>query len=386
MLTAPRPATTRRPHAWPLLLALLVLAGACAPATARPTPMPASAAPAPAAPLGTGVAASGGAAPAGAVPVLLPIRYGTQRPVADAAIYLADARGYFREAGVAVDLITFGSAAEMVPALATGQLDVGGITPVAGVVNAVARGVDVKTVAERGSNLPGFGFSAVVLRRDLVETGRVRDYPDLRGLQIGIGAPLKAAGGSVQLLATLEKGGLDWDDVTAVAMDLPDLVAALQNGGLDAIIVAEPFVSQTVAGGFGVRWKGMDEIYPNNMLAGLGYSPVMVKDRPEAARAFMLGYVRGVRDYVTAVTTGRDKDVLLSIIAQYSIVKDRAALERMTLHGVKPDPFVNRESVARDLAAYVRWGTVPEPVDLDRLIDDQWVQYAVDRLGPYTGR
>src|SRR5262249_26163459 len=130
-------------------------------------------------------------------------------------------------------------------------------------------------------------------------------------------------------------------------------------------------------------WKGIDEVYPNNMLAGLGYSPVMVRDRPDAARAFMVGYVRGVRDYVDAVTRGRGKDELLAIIAQYSAVKDRAVLARMRLHGARPDPFVNRESVARDQEAYLRWGTVTERVDLDRLIDDQWVQYAVDTLGPY---
>ena len=97
----------------------------------------------------------------------------------------------------------------------------------------------------------------------------------------------------------------------------------------------------------------------------------------------MVGYVRGVRDYLDAVQKGQGKDDLLSVIQQYSVVKDRAALERMTLYGVKPDPYVSRESVASDLEAYLRWGTVTERVDLDRLIDDQWVQYAADKLGPY---
>jgi NitT/TauT family transport system substrate-binding protein len=238
-------------------------------------------------------------------------------------------------------------------------------------------------VAERGSMLPGFGYSAIVVRKELIDAGRVRDYPDLRGLKIGMGAPLKAGGGSVQLLAALEKGGLDWDDVTTFGMDLPDLDAGLQNGGLDAMIVAEPWVSHAVQEGYGVRWRGTDEFYPGEMLAGLGYSPLMVRDRPEAARAFMVGYVRGVRNYLDAVVKGQGKDDLMAVLQQYSVVKDRAVLERMTLHGVKPDPYVSRESVARDLEAYLRWGTVTERVDLDRLIDDQWVKYAADTLGPY---
>jgi NitT/TauT family transport system substrate-binding protein len=358
------------------LVGLVLLAGACAQGGTAPSSAPAPAAQQPA-------AAPAAAPPPAAAAPLVHLKYGTQRPVADAAIYISDARGYFKEAGVDVELIPFGSATEMVPALATGQLDVGGITPVAAVVNAVARGVDVKTVAERGSQLPGFGYSALVIRKDLIDHGRVKDYPDLKGLHIGVGAPLKASGGSVQLLAALEKGGLQWEDVDAVGMDLPDLDVSLQNGGLDAMIIAEPWVSNAVAGGYGVRWKGIDEVYPNNMLAGLGYSPVMTQQRPDAARAFMVAYVRGVRDYLYAVEKGRGKDELYSIIAQYSVVKDRAVLERMTLHGVKPDPFLSRESVARDVAAYRRWGTVTEDVSLDQLIDDQWVQYAADKLGPY---
>ena len=82
-----------------------------APASAQPpaaSSVPAVA-PAPSAPAAT-------AAP----PSLGQLKYGTQRPVADAAIYLADTRGYFKEAGVDLELFPFGSATEMVPALATG--------------------------------------------------------------------------------------------------------------------------------------------------------------------------------------------------------------------------------------------------------------------------
>ena len=68
------------------------------------------------------------------------------------------------QAGVEVELVNFASATEMLPVLATGQLDAGGTTPVAAGVNAVARGVDVKTVAEYGTthwlSLPTVGTAA----------------------------------------------------------------------------------------------------------------------------------------------------------------------------------------------------------------------------------
>ena len=378
---------SRRGQGWRLrggrlVVGLVLAAIACAPGTVAPATKPA---PAPGQPPAAQPPAAAQVQPPAptAAPAPVQLKYGTQRPVTDAAIFIADAKGYFKEAGVEMDFVDFGSATEMLPALATGQLDMGGTTPVAAVVNAIARGVDVKTVAERGANVLGFGYTALMLRKDLIDSGRVKDYPDLRGLQFGVGAPLKAAGGSTELLAVLEKGGLEWDDVNATALSFPDMDAALANGALDAIIVAEPWASHEVAAGYGVRWKGMDEVYPNHMLAGLAYSPVMTRDRPDVARNWMVAYVRGVRWYLDAVTKGQGKDELYSIIAQYSTMKDRAVLERMTLHGVKPDPYVDRASVVRDLAAYRRWGTVTEQVDIEQLIDDQWVRYAVEKLGPY---
>src|SRR3954449_10969425 len=135
------------------LLLLVLLVGACSPPPAAPPAKPAAAEPAAAAP----AAPSPAPAPT-APPALMHVIYGTQRPASDSGIYIADAKGYFREAGVEVELVDFGGANEMIPALATGQADAGGTTPIAAVVNAILRGVEIKTVAERGSILPGFGY------------------------------------------------------------------------------------------------------------------------------------------------------------------------------------------------------------------------------------
>jgi NitT/TauT family transport system substrate-binding protein len=119
------------------------------------------------------------------------------------------------------------------------------------------------------------------------------------------------------------------------------------------------------------------------MIAGVAYSPVFASQKPAAARAFMVAYVRAIRDYNDALNKGQGREQLYAILAEYSTIKDRAVLERMTLPSINPDPFVNRTSVSIDQEAYLRLGTVKERVDLERIIDDQYVQYAVERLGPY---
>jgi hypothetical protein len=122
-------------------------------------------------------------------------------------------------------------------------------------------------------------------------------------------------------------------------------------------------------------------VYPDHMLGGVVYGPNFTARRPDQGRGFMVAYVRAVRDYIDSIVDGRTNDEIISLLAQYSAVKDRAILERMVLPGFRSDPFVNRDSVARDLEAYLRWGSVTERVPLDRVIDDQFVQYAVDKLG-----
>src|SRR5216683_3276765 len=71
------------------------------------------------------------AAPAAVAPTVAPVaeplkvRWGGQRTLTDAAAFVALDRGYFREEGIDLDYVNFGSASEIVPAVATNQLEVG---------------------------------------------------------------------------------------------------------------------------------------------------------------------------------------------------------------------------------------------------------------------
>jgi NitT/TauT family transport system substrate-binding protein len=65
---------------------------------------------------------------------------------ADLAIAVAAERGYFRQEAVDAELIGFTNASEMIPALATDQVDVAGFGSNAATWNAAARGVPFKLV------------------------------------------------------------------------------------------------------------------------------------------------------------------------------------------------------------------------------------------------
>ena len=80
--------------------------------------------------------------------------------------------GFFSDEGLEISILGFNSAAQMIAPLGTGELDVGGGTVSAGLYNAVARGINLKIVADQASMKPGYGYSSLMVRRDLVDGGR----------------------------------------------------------------------------------------------------------------------------------------------------------------------------------------------------------------------
>jgi ABC-type nitrate/sulfonate/bicarbonate transport system substrate-binding protein len=146
-------------HVWRprhALIALLLLSAGCTSATSPP-PAPAATAPPSASPVAA-LAPSPGALPPPSAPET--VHLGVLGSVSDAGIFVALERGYFREQGIELELSTFDSAARMVAPLGARQLDVGAGSHSAGLLNAVARGIPLKLVADKGSALPGYGYQA----------------------------------------------------------------------------------------------------------------------------------------------------------------------------------------------------------------------------------
>lgn len=107
----------------------------------------------------------------------------------DAPFFIADKKGYFRDEGISVKLEKFQSGAMMVPPLGTGELDAGGGSASAGLYNAVAHGIKIKIVADKASSPPGYGATKMLVRKDLVESGRYKTLKDIKGMKFAMNAP-----------------------------------------------------------------------------------------------------------------------------------------------------------------------------------------------------
>jgi NitT/TauT family transport system substrate-binding protein len=363
-------------------LALAALGGLALGSCQAPAAAPA--AKSPAAPAAAPTSAPAAVAPT-AAPVAEPlkVRWGGQRTLTDAATFVALDRGYFREEGIDLDYVNFGSASEIDPAVATNQLEVGGISPNPATLNALSRGLGIKLVGDRGVFRPGFGWIAVIVRTDLVDGGRYHTPADLRGLNVAITPPLGATANTVAMNRLLEREGLGPDDVTFTPLSFGDMNPALTNRSIDAAFQSEPLLSVALAQRIAVRSISSDEIYPNQQLGTVAYGSDFVRDHPDATRGFMVAYVRGIRDFVDAFTKDKDRAGVIAGLARHASVNDPAAYNRMVPTGFNPDGYINVDSITADQEFFISTGVLPQRVDLATVIDQQYVDYAVGRLGRY---
>jgi NitT/TauT family transport system substrate-binding protein len=229
---------------------------------------------------------------------------------------------------------------------------------------------------------PEWDYQPLVIRKDLIESGRVKDYQDLKGLTLATSS--RGNSPEATLAAALRRGGLTLQDVNFTQMGFPEMVAALTTKGIDGGIVIEPFASRVESEGTGVRWKSSLEILGRSEQVAVVVYGEQFAANQNLGRRWMTAYIRGVRDYNDAFgpkKKGRDQAV--RVLTERTSVIDPKIYEQMRPAGLDPDARLDLRSIEDDLDYYVASGQVKDKPDLSKLIDMSFQQFAVQALGPY---
>ena len=317
------------------------------------------------------------------------VKIGISRTISDAGYYMADAMGFFRDEGIDVSITGFNSAAQMIAPLGTGELDVGGGTVSAGFYNAVGRGILMKIVADQASIKPGYGYSSLMVRKDLVDSGRYKSFADLKGMKVAIGAP--GTGTASALNEALKKGGLKYSDVDVVYIGFPEHLPTYKNKGIDASITNEPTMTRAIEDGVAVRVAGNDITYPDQQTAVTFYADSFIRNRRDVAERFMRAYLRGVRMYNDALKDGRlagpKANEVIPILVKYTTIKDESMFRRMVPSYCNPDGEVNVTSLKKDLEFFRELGLIEKKdASVDGVVDSSFAKAAVAQLGPYRAQ
>lgn len=212
-----------------------------------------------------------------------------------APIYFAQTEGYFEEFGIELEVLSFSSVTDAPPLLVTGDLDVYAGSITAGLINIFGQEPYVKAVADRGKMVQGeCTAQAILVRKDLYDSGQVAGPADLAGLKI---AARTSATMGFNLSTYLAQAGLTFDDVELVSMPLSAYIDALDNKAVDVVIAPEHTLSRVLMHGNAVILSRTEDVIGPYMSSILAFGPRLIHDDPELGARFMAAYLKGVQKY-----------------------------------------------------------------------------------------
>jgi NitT/TauT family transport system substrate-binding protein len=310
---------------------------------------------------------------------------GTIGAASDAPLFIADANGYFAEQGLKVKFVRFDSAAKAIPSLSSGEIDVGSGATSAGLYNAVERGLGIKIVADKARNTKNYSFENIMVRSDLIDSGKVKSLKDFKGLKVAISA--KGNSEDALINYALTKVGLSIKDIDPVYLGFPNQIAAYANKGIDASLTVEPTVTKLLQLGVARKLVTADEIFPGFQTAVIFFSPKFAKEK-QTADKFMIALVKAMRFYDDALKGGHiagpNADAVINILVKYSFIKDPAVHRAIISQIVDPDGELNLPALQMAWQYFKDAGQIDGKVTVNDVIDLSYVHEAVKVLGPYT--
>lgn len=297
-------------------------------------------------------------------------RVGVHPAAADAGfLHMAQEQGFYEKHGVDVEFVELQSASQALPALVAGEVDAIEQSPGAFFV-AEEQG-DVGAVII-GSTMHGLPYA-------IYASSEFDSLADLEGASMAVSSPTGLPAIVANLM--LEDAGVDLSTLEYLnAGGNADRYRAVVAGTADAASSPADFVPQAEEDGVKVLGLSSDVIpdYPRYMIIARQES---LEEKPEAAVRYLAGLVEGLRyaydneeeaRQLAAESMGTDPDdeivqYMHDLIVEQELVSPNA--------DVMMDKLRYQEQVLRDA------GELTEDVDLEGLVDDSYLEQALERVG-----
>lgn len=297
-----------------------------------------------------------------------------------AGFYIAMEKGYFADYNIEVEFAQFSNSDDMLPALAAGEVDIAGGVSTASFFNAIAQGIDVKIIADKGHNIPGKSYFTFVIGNHMVD--EIKDYADFEGKKIAVSSHNSIDEYIFEEM--IKHAGLTKDDVEFVLMsDFGSMLGAIDGGTIDAALNIEPIITQGVENEFHVRFGDATDYAPESQIALVLGSPNFMNVEKDVSLRFMAAYLKGVRDYNDAFMKGINQEEIIDIMTKHTAMKDPELWEKVNVTGLDPDGKMFIDDIYKQYEAYKANGAIRGEVDLEKAIDTSITEEAVEVIGEY---
>lgn len=281
------------------------------------------------------------------------LRVGVLRLSSSGPVFIAQERGYFREAGIDIDFKYFDAAQPIAVAIASGDLDVGVTALTAGLFNLANKGA-IRVVAGQSREAAGFPLIGYLATKAAYEAG-LKTPKDLAGRTIGMTQVGSSFHYSMGLLA--RKYGFDLSKTRLVPLQsMSNVASAVKGGRVDAALLpataAQPLIDSGDAKLLG--WVGDETPW---QLGGVFAGPSFIEKNREAMVRFLAAYQKGARDYHDILLKPQKEGVtplddatrpVLAMIAKH--VEQPPEKVAVGLAYVEPNAILSIESVDDQIA------------------------------------
>ena len=306
------------------------------------------------------------------------ITLGALRFTSHSGGFIAFERGYFKEQGLEVEFKFFQAAQPMAVAIASGDVDFGVTAITAGLANLAEKGA-VRVIGGVLQEEKGIDGSAILASNKAYEAG-LTSPKDLAGKSLGI----TQTGSSFHYMAHQVARGEGFDPRSIRYRPLQKvgaIIGALKSGQVDAMIIV-PHIAKPLDSSGAAKIIGWINEYDDYQVTTAFTSAKNAAERPELVKRFLAAYSRGSDDF---------NQVMLAESA------DPAAIEEMTglIHKyvytsrpyekaapsirngamrLQPNMRLNLGNVEKQLAWFINESLVDKNVDIDMLVDPQFVE------------
>ncbi len=290
--------------------------------------------------------------------------------------YLAYEEGYFAKQGIEVEFVKFTSSAQLAPLLAQGQLDVYGATMTPSFINGVTQGLNIKIVAGREYNSGDGVSAALVVRKDLYDSGELNTVAKLKGRKIAI-----LSVGSISHFALskiLATANLTLNDVQVATETSKNALVAFETHALEASTMGPPELQRGVSLGYTVILDSLNRIMPGFQSGFVAYGPSLLENNPEIGKKFMVAYLQGVQQYNLGKTARN-----MEVIGKY-LEMDEAALNEAYWTPIYADGRIITTDVIEWQNFYKENNLIDKVAAISDLTDTTYLEYATKIVKPKT--
>lgn len=192
--------------------------------------------------------------------------------------------GYFKKAGLDVEVSAQTGGSASVPSLVSGDVEVVGSNVVSLLV-AARQGLPLSVIAAGTSaaQSPAEDFSGIVVAED----SDIASPADLAGARIGVNSLENI--NEVVIANVLEKEGISMKQVDLVELPFPDMQPALERGDVDASFLIEPFLTMAVSDGMTAIARPYTALQPGLQAGAYVVTKEAAASDPELVKAFQQG-------------------------------------------------------------------------------------------------